>query len=211
MAAPDVPGKAADILDFPSPADQHHELSIALGRNLKRLRTRQGHSLERLAKLSGVSRAMLSQIETGKSAPTINVLWKISTALAVPFATLLDSQRVQGTVVLRRGDAKILASKDGRFTSRALFPFDGERQVEFYELRVAPGHLERADAHAPGTVENLIVVKGELELKAGNEPPVSLQPGDAVIFEADAPHSYRNPSEGDVVAYLVMTYAEPVG
>src|SRR5690606_30002311 len=115
-----------------------------LGQNLKRLRTRQGHSLERLAKISGVSRAMLSQIETGKSAPTISLLWKISTALGVPFATLLDGQKNHGTVVLRRKDAKILASRDGRFTTRALFPFDSERKVEFYELTLAARHVERA-------------------------------------------------------------------
>lgn len=192
-------------------ADQHNELSLALGRNLKRLRTRKGLSLERFAKLSGVSRGMLSQIETGKSAPTINVLWKIANALGVPFAALLDSQRVNGTVVLKRANAKILASRNGNFSSRALFPFDGERQVEFYELRIAPGHIERADAHAPGTVENLVVAKGELEVRSGKDAPIVLQPGDAVIFDADAPHSYRNCSEGDVVAYLVMTYLEPVG
>src|SRR5882724_3712812 len=129
------------------------ELPVILGRNLRRLRTRQGHSLERLAKLSGVSRAMLSQIETGKSAPTISLLWKIATALGIPFATLLDSQKVGGTAVLRREDAKVLGSSDGKFTSRALFPFDAERKVEFYELRLAPEHQENAEAHAPGTVE----------------------------------------------------------
>lgn len=205
-----MPERSAEILEFPASKDNHHDLSVALGHNLKRLRTRQGHSLERLAKLSGVSRAMLSQIETGKSAPTINVLWKISTALGVPFAALLDSQKVSGTVVLRRTDAKILASRDGKFTTRALFPFDGERQVEFYELRLSPLHTEKADAHAPGTIENLIVVKGELEIRAGEEP-VRLQAGDAIIFEADCPHSYRNLAEGDTVAYLVMTYVQPVG
>lgn len=207
----DVPERSADILDFSASRDQHHELSIALGHNLKRLRTRQGHSLERLAKLSGVSRAMLSQIETGKSAPTINVLWKISTALGVPFAALLDSQKVTGTVVLKRADAKVLASRDGKFTTRALFPFDGEREVEFYELRVAPLHTEHADAHAPGTLENLVVTKGELEIRAGGEDPVRLQAGDAIVFEADTPHSYRNTTEGDAIAYLVMTYVQPIG
>ena len=95
------------------------ELPVILGRNLRRLRTRQGHSLERLAKLSGVSRAMLSQIETGKSAPTISLLWKIATALGIPFATLLDSQKVRGTAVLRREDAKVLGSSDGN-TSRTV-------------------------------------------------------------------------------------------
>jgi transcriptional regulator with XRE-family HTH domain len=191
--------------------DPANDLPVILGRNLRRLRTRQGHSLERLAKLAGVSRAMLSQIETGKSAPTVSILWKIATALGVPFATLLDSQRVQGTVVLRGDKAKILGLADGRFTSRALFPFDGERKVEFYELKIGPGHLERADAHAPGTIENLVLVKGRVEIRAGQEPATVLEEGDAILFEADAPHSYRNLTESEAVIYLVMTYVETVG
>lgn len=208
----DLPGPPAAILTFPRKAeDSQQELSLALGRNLKRLRTRQGHSLERLAKLSGVSRGMLSQIETGKSAPTINVLWKVATALAVPFAALLDNQTVHGTVVLRRDDAKLLTSRSGKFTSRALFPFDGERKVEFYELRLAPGHIERADAHAAGTVENLVVVAGEVEIRSGHEPPRLLKEGDAILFEADVAHSYRNTLQVEAVAYLVMTYVEPIG
>lgn len=197
---------AADALVAPE-----IELPLILGRNLRRLRTRQGYSLERLAKRSGVSRAMLSQIETGKSAPTINLLWKIATALGVPFATLLDSQKVQGTVVLRAEDAKILASRDGRFRSRALFPFDGERRVEFYELRLAPLHVENAEAHAPGTLENIVVARGSIEIRSGREAPRRLEEGDAILFEADVPHSYRNLSEREALAYLVMTYVETVG
>lgn len=149
------------------------ELPFQLGRNLRRLRTRQGHSLERFAKLCGVSRAMLSQIETGKSAPSIGVVWKIATALNVPFATLLDGQKTRGTTVLRRDDAKILASSDGRFTSRALFPYDGSRRVEFYELRLAPGHVEFADAHAPGTTENILLAEGALEICLKGERPAA--------------------------------------
>jgi quercetin dioxygenase-like cupin family protein len=154
---------------------------------------------------------MLSQIETGKSAPTISLLWKISTALGVPFAALLDSQRVRGTQVLRVAGAKILGSSDGKFTSRALFPFDGERKVEFYELRLAPGHTEHADAHAPGTVENLVLVEGSVEIRPGNEPACRLEPGDAILFEADTPHSYRNTGGREAVLYLVMTYVQAVG
>ena len=195
----------------PDGADASTDLPAVLGRNLRRLRTRQGHSLERLAALSGVSRAMLSQIETGKSAPTISLLWKISTALGLPFATLLDSQKVHGTVVLRRDKAKILASSDGKFTSRALFPFDGERKVEFYELRLAPRHQENAEAHAPGTVENIVVVEGSIEVRAGKEAANALNAGDAILFEADVPHSYRNPGDREAVLYLVMTYVETVG
>ncbi len=187
------------------------DLPAILGRNLRRLRTRQGHSLERLAKASGVSRAMLGQIENGKSTPTIGLLWKIATALGLPFATLLDSQETRGTVVLRRDKAKVLGSSDGKFTSRALFPFDGERKVEFYELRLAPRHLESAEPHAPGTVENIVVVSGTVEIRPGKEEPSRLAEGDAILFEADVPHTYRNLSDREAVLYLVMTYVETVG
>jgi hypothetical protein len=40
----------------------------------------------------------------------------------VPFATFIEVERAGGTVVLRKGDEKVLSSSDGRFTSRALFP-----------------------------------------------------------------------------------------
>jgi transcriptional regulator with XRE-family HTH domain len=96
-----------------------------VGENLRRLRTRRGLSLERLAKACGVSRAMLGQIELGRSAPTINVLWKIARSLDLPFAALISEPPAGGSaVVMRRTEAKVLLSQDGRFSSRALFPFD---------------------------------------------------------------------------------------
>jgi transcriptional regulator with XRE-family HTH domain len=187
------------------------DLPAIVGRNLRRLRTRRGHSLERLAKQSGVSRAMLGQIETGRSAPTIGLLWKVASALNVPFANLLQTDVPRGAVLLRRTDAKILASSQGQFTSRALFPFEGDRRVEFYELRIGPLHRESAEAHAPGTRENLFVAKGIVEITAGAEKPATLAEGDAILFDADAPHIYKNLTANEAVLYLVMTYAESVG
>jgi len=187
------------------------ELPAILGKNLKRLRTRRGHSLERLAKLSGVSRAMLGQIETGKSTPTISLLWKVATALDVPFANLLAVEATRGAAVLRREAARVLSSSDGRFTSRALFPSEIERRVEFFELRLAPNHREDSEAHAPGTKENLIVARGAVEISTAQNRPVTLAEGDAILFEADVPHSYRNLGSAETVLYLVMSYVEVVG
>ncbi|HEY0219629.1 MAG TPA: XRE family transcriptional regulator [Afipia sp.] len=200
-----------DGLSTAVPGDLSVDLPIIVGRNLRRLRIRQGHSLERLAKQSGVSRAMLGQIETGKSAPTIVLLWKVANALGVPFASLIVADDVHGTLVLRRGNAKVLSSSEGRYTSRALFPFDAERQVEFYEIRLAPLHREDAEAHAPGTRENLVVAKGAVEIAAGSERPVTLNEGDAILFEADVPHSYRNLGGEEAVIYLVVRYVDTVG
>jgi transcriptional regulator with XRE-family HTH domain len=186
------------------------DLTPVVGSNLRRLRSQRGLSLEKLSKLSGVSRAMLGQIELGQSAPTINVLWKIASALGVPFSGLI-SARQEGTVhVLRAGQAKLLTSHDGAFSSRALFPFDSPRRVEFYQLTLRPGAVEKADAHNPGTVENLVVAQGTVEIEADGRREI-LEAGDAIVFEADVPHVYRSKAAGDSVMYLVMTYADTVG
>src|SRR4029079_15007174 len=125
--------------------DPPQDLAPVVGGNLRRLRMRRGLSLEKLAQKSGVSRAMLGQVELGQSAPTINVLWKIARALDVTFATLIQAREAGGPTVLKKSQAKVLTSQGGHFSSRALFPFDGLRRAEFYELRLAPHTREVAD------------------------------------------------------------------
>lgn len=191
-------------------AETDVDLTPAVGTNLRRLRAQRGLSLERLAQRSGVSRAMLGQIELSQSTPTINVVWKIARALEVPFSTLLGARTSGGPIVLPAARSKVLTSADGSFSSRALFPFDDRRTVEFYELKLAPRSVEEADPHAPGTVENLVVVHGTLELTVGAERYV-LAGGDAIQFQADVPHAYRNPGKHEIVMYLVMTYADRAG
>lgn len=194
----------------PAPVEDATDLAPIVGGNLRRLRTKRGLSLERLSQVSGVSRAMLGQIELGQSAPTINILWKIARALEVTFSALISSRTQSGALVLRADQAKILTSKDRSFSSRALFPFDEPRRVEFYELRLSVGGVEDADAHAPGTSENLVVTQGTVEIDVAGETH-RLNTGDSITFEADAVHAYRNAGKGDAVMYLVMVYAEEVG
>ncbi len=180
--------------------------ALAVGDNLRQLRLRRELSLERLAQLCGVSRSMLGQIELHQSAPTINLLWKIARALDVPFSALLSEQQPRGATVLPARKSKLLTSKDGGFSSRALFPFDEARDVEFYELRLAPHASEAADPHPSGTVENLVVTTGSLEMCVGGKCH-RLDSGDSIQFRADVPHEYRNTGRSEVVMYLVMTYA----
>jgi transcriptional regulator with XRE-family HTH domain len=185
------------------------ELKRRVGENVERLRKSRGFSMERLATLSGVSRAMLGQVESGESMPTIGLLWKISRGLDVRYADLLGDERVGDIVLLPAKESKVLRSGDGDFESRALFPFDTRRRAEFYELRLRAGHVERADPHAEGTYENLVVHSGRLRLTIGDAQPVEVKSGDAIYFRADVPHTYENPGTRDALMYLVMTYAEP--
>jgi transcriptional regulator with XRE-family HTH domain len=208
-------GRPAGSPSEPRPSERadaaaSKDLTPVVGANLRRLRNERGLSLEKLSQVSGVSRAMLGQIELGQSAPTINVLWKISSALSVPFSALMSARTTGGVHVLRGEAAKLLTSHDGAFTSRALFPFDERRRVEFYELRLAPGGVERAEAHNPGTTENLVVAAGTVEIEVEGRKE-HLEAGDAIVFEADVPHVYRSRSDRESIMYLVMTYADTVG
>jgi transcriptional regulator with XRE-family HTH domain len=184
------------------------EVFPEIGATLRKLREQRGWSLERLAQAAGVSRAMLSQIELNQSVPTIKTVWRISRALDLPFSSLLSAEPTGEAVVLRAGKAKLLTSQDGGFSSRALFPFGAPRTVEFYELHLKAGYREEADAHAPGTVENLVVTRGQVHISAGGVTH-ELDTGDALLFTADVPHTYENPGPRDAVMYLVMTYATP--
>ena len=202
--------EADGSLHLLSRAEAIDEISILTGQNLRRLRTRRGYSLDRLAKISGVSRAMLGQIETGKSSPTIAILWKIAAALDVSCGSLIAEPQETTLQVLTHAKAKVLSASEGRFQTRALFPYESERKVEFYELRIAPHHTEIAEAHPAGTIENLVVSRGTVEIVAGRHSPQILGEGDAVIFEADVAHSYRNMTASEAVLYLVTTYVEEV-
>jgi len=207
---PTPPRKKQPARGGPPPKEQDTDLAPTVGANLRRLRLQRGLSLEKLSQACGVSRAMLGQIELGKSAPTINVLWKIARALDVTFSALITSRAASGTTVLRASEARTLTSADGSFQSRALFPFDEPRRVEFYQLELAAGGIERADPHPAGTNENLVVVEGQVEIEIHGEV-TRLETGDAILFEADAPHIYRNLGDETARMYLVMTYADSVG
>ncbi len=176
-----------------------------VGESLRRLRNERGLSLEKLAQMAGVSRAMLGQIELGQSTPTIKTLWKISRALDVPFSALLSGNEAPGTIVLRAAQTRRLTNEQGTFLSRALFPLGGPRRVEFYELRLAAGAEEHAVPHSPGTTEMLAINRGHLEVGVHGEV-YRIAEGDVLVFEADVPHVYRNPGDIETLAYLVMTY-----
>ena len=77
-------------------------------------------SLEDLSGKSGVSRAMLSQIETLKTNPTIAVLWKIASGLGMSFAELLGNGNPSMAQISRKKDARYLYSEDRQFRSRPI-------------------------------------------------------------------------------------------
>jgi transcriptional regulator with XRE-family HTH domain len=180
------------------------DVPAIIGTNLRRLRKSHGFSLERLAELSGVSRAMLGQIETGKSVPTVSLLWRVADAFGVPVTTLVDTHQEPATVVLSRDRAQVLVASSGLFFRRILSPAGRTRAPEFFELRIAPRHREQFEAAPAGTRHNLVVAVGVLTVAIGNEPRIDLEQGDAIAFEASSAFAYENKGSSEVTAYLVV-------
>ena len=71
-----------------------------VGSRVKKLRTGQGLTLEALADLSGVSRAMISKLERGEKNPTLVVAAKVAQALRVGFTDLMGVAESRRAVVV---------------------------------------------------------------------------------------------------------------
>ena len=189
------------------PGEATAGLAVVIGGNVRKRRKQHGLSLENLARRAGVSRAMLSQIELGRSTPTIAVLWKIAHALQTPISALLSQRQEESVWRLPVASAKRLFSKDGSSCARALFPLDQPRPVGFYELRLKRRGEEAAQPHPLGTLENLVVNRGKIEILIADHS-YELTAGDAIQFVADVAHTYRNIGSTEAVLYLVISYAQ---
>lgn len=192
-----------DLSQFQTVTSASTKLSMIVGENLRHLRRQHGLSLEQLAAISGVSRAMLGQIETGKSAPTINLLGRIAEALGVSISGLISSPSVKGTIVIPHDRATIVASSEGGFVSRALFPWGEPQIVEVFEVTIAPHFVETFRPSPPVCKKTLVMIAGHLQITVGEDAPTHLSSGDAALFNADVAHSFFNPGDSDARALLV--------
>jgi hypothetical protein len=161
---------------------------------------------------------MLWQIELGHSAPTINVVAKVASALGVSFGALLVEPKGEGTQPGPPDEAPVSgpAKSSGpvgakAFASREQWLQWAEgnavgdpRALVFYELELAPHSALGAGLPATGGGENVLVVEGRLALSFG-EVRYELGAGDVLFFEADSPYEYRNEGATPVRMYVVMT------
>lgn len=156
-----------------------------LAASLRAARKARGLSLDAAAKLSGVSRSMVSQIERGESSPTVATLWALTQALQLDFAGLLEGRTAPGIEVTRAGSAPVI--QRGGVTIRILSAPESVGRNEVYELVFAPDARLASDPHAPGCREHLTVLEGHLTVTSG-EASDQLNPGDVARYPADRPH-----------------------
>lgn len=182
----------------------------ALGARLRAERERRGLSAEVLAARSRVSRSMLYEIERGRKAPTVLVLDRIATALGTSMARLLDDERGGRVVPLPREEQSV-ARAEGGWERRIVSPALPGIEFEFMRTTLGPGvDAGVFDAHAPGSREYVAVESGDLELTVDGQS-YPLRAGDAIYYEGDCRHGFRNAGPGPCVYYLVMDLPERSG
>ena len=187
------------------------ELGRAIGANVARYRSKRSIALDTLAERSGIRVDLLQKLEDGQAVPSLRAIWHLATALEIPFGALLENTTLAVASdpdfrVQRSDRGRVITNAANDFHSRVLFLEGDPRTPEVYELTLAPGCFERAEAHARDTYEHIAVIRGTLTVRAGNKE-AQLGAGDAIFFRADLPHSYENVGNEAVVAHLVMQYA----
>ena len=178
-----------------------------LGVRVRDLRKERGLTLEELAEVSGVSRAMISKLERGEKNPTLVIAARLAEGLGVSLSRLAGVEERREVVVVPREGRTVLRDPETGFERQSLSPTFPGRGVEFLR-NVVPEGSTSGDfpPHRKGVEEHIVVERGELEAILDGERYL-LREGDALYFAADMPHRFDNVGLGECAYYLVISSA----
>jgi len=180
-------------------------MQFDLGAELRRVRESRKLSLRTVASAVGVSASLLSQVETGKTQPSVSTLYGLVNHLGISLDALMGTKRVD-----QRGhgtDSAPLGSGTGVVQRKADNPLIEMENGVTWE-RLAVGDSAVADplvvTYAPGgssSVEGKMmrhagleygyILEGRLTLRIDFDT-YELDPGDSFCFDSGRPHLYVN-------------------
>lgn len=173
---------------------------------LKNLRQQRGWSLDKAAQETGVSKAMLGQIERQESSPTVATLWKIATGFHTSFSSFLEEPTADMQDLVYCSDqSPILSHADEKIRINALFPFDEQLKFELFVIELLPGCEQLSTPHEYGVIEHIIVVSGTMEVLL-NKVWHPLQKGEGFRFNANQVHGYRNLGRESAFFHNIIHY-----
>lgn len=167
-------------------------LEVAIGRQVRALRTRRRMTGADLAALAGLSVGMLSKIENGAISPSLATISTLANALQVPLVQLFDGYaEARGCMHVKSGAGVEIARAGTRAGHQYhLLGHIGSNNsgvvVEPY-LIVLDSESDRFPTFQHEGIEMLYILDGVMEYRHG-ERLYTMEPGDTLLFDADAPH-----------------------
>lgn len=179
-------------------------INEAIAKNLTALRKQQNVSIGKLARITGLSKAAISQIEQGSANPTINTIYKIATALHVPYAALLETHESTAKAIFK-DDVPLAASPDGSLKSYSYYSSNPERNIKIMVLELAPHCAHRIES-ARDAERYIIVKSGSMAVEIG-EFSYFLMEGDAISFSASEDCILKNEEDAPASCFCVNHYS----
>lgn len=180
-------------------------LAAKISSTLKSLRQQRGWSLDVASKATGVSKAMLGQIERGESSPTIATLWKIATGFDTSFSSFIEESSDAKTMITRQGELKQLHPDDNKIRVMPIFAYDKKLKFEVFIIELSPGCEHLSPPHQGNVIEHVIVAEGEMELLV-DEKWQPLKKNEGLRFNANQAHGYRNHTSKKAIIHDIIHY-----
>ncbi|GAB7536593.1 helix-turn-helix domain-containing protein [Burkholderia sp. 22PA0099] len=190
-------------LDSAEPGD---ELALVFGAAVRKLRDAADMTLEQLSRQSGVSRAMLSKVERGEKSPTIGIATRIAHALNTSLSELVGGSDARGKVVISRRAARpVFRDPASGFERHIVSPAPGGTRVELLYHHLPAGVSTGVlPAYPLGTEKHVTVIEGTLVVEIDGIDH-TLERGDAMFFQANVDHTFRNATDAPCGYFLVVS------
>lgn len=185
------------------------KILLPIGDIIKEIRKDNQMTLKILSEKSGVSKAMLSQIESAKVNPTISTVWKIATGLEVDIndLTRVVSVKARNFTLTKKNEIIIAEPLEGEegiqikdFTS-----MNTVEDIEIFLITFEKGRKLLSEPHFTGTEEFLTLLDGEITVTAGKNV-IQMNKGDFLSYHSDIEHSIENIGENNAVVHMVVSY-----
>jgi transcriptional regulator with XRE-family HTH domain len=174
------------------------EVDQVIGAGLRRLRRERSLSLVDLAARTNLSIGFLSQIERGKSSPTLRALVSMADALGVGLGDLFPPAGSPGdqtaTIVRSAARSELQIWRSG-IRKQLLTPHTEGSKLGLYIVELEPGASTGDELYTHGGEEAGLVMHGAMVLQVESES-WTLQEGDSFRFLSSRPHRFANAAEG---------------
>lgn len=172
---------------------------MQLGRKIRDLRLRRGLTVQQLAEATGLSKGFVSQVENGRTSPSLATLYDLAKSLETSVAYLVVEED-QVPYVVRRAERPNM-SVNGNASRVEVLSAQPRRNLELLQCELPVGVSLSDKRHFHHGEEVILCLDGRVSLACG-EHVVLLDAGDSCHFDARVPHSLEN--AGDVPARLFI-------